>query len=101
MRFARRLLARRRRTVELSCAEVHDLVQSYLDGELAPGPVRDRLVAHLHHCERCGIEAEVLERIRASLAAPPPVDAVERLERFAARVPDLARGGGRGDQDGR
>jgi anti-sigma factor RsiW len=78
MRFARR--------AGISCARVHELVQSYLDGELDDGPERDRLIAHLDLCEHCGVEAEVLARIKASLKTPVPPDAVERLTRFASSL---------------
>jgi hypothetical protein len=83
-----RLMMRLRRKAGISCARVQDLVQSYLDGELETGPERDRLIAHLDLCRPCGVEADTYERIKESLGAPAPADAVERLKRFAATIPD-------------
>lgn len=84
-----RLMMRLRRKAGISCARVQDLVQAYLDGELETGPDRDRLVAHLEMCRLCGVEAETYERIKASLAADPPAESVDRLTQFAALIPDL------------
>ncbi len=84
-----RLMMRLRRKAGISCARVQDLVQSYLDGELADGPERERLIAHLEMCRLCGVEAETYERIKASLAADPPPESVDRLARFAASIPDM------------
>lgn len=90
MRLMMSLMMRLSRKAGISCAQVHDLVQSFLDGELEHGPERDRLVAHLDMCRPCGIEAEIYERIKATLAAEPPADGLERLMQFAAAVPELA-----------
>lgn len=84
-----RLMMRLRRKAGISCARVQDLVQSYLDGELEDGPERERLVAHLEMCRLCGVEAETYERIKASLAADPPPESLDRLTQFAASIPDL------------
>jgi hypothetical protein len=84
------LLMRLSRKAGMSCAQVMDLVQSYLDGELPDGPERDRLIAHLEMCRPCGLEAETYERIKASLAGSVPAAAVARLEQFASTVPELA-----------
>lgn len=80
-----RLIMHLRRRAGISCARVQDLVQTELDGELI-GPERERLVAHLDRCRPCGVEAATYERIKASLAAPAPPDAVERLQRFATSI---------------
>lgn len=82
-----RMIMRLRRKAGISCARVQDLVQTYLDGELE-GPDRERLAAHLDRCRPCGVEAATYERIKTSLAAPAPVETVERLERFAASITD-------------
>lgn len=74
-----------RRKAGISCARVQDLVQSYLDDEL-DGAERDRLAAHLDRCRPCGVEAATYERIKMSLAAPAPIDAVERLQHFATSI---------------
>jgi anti-sigma factor RsiW len=85
-----RWMLRLRRAPAISCAQVHDLVQAYLDGELE-GPERDRLAAHLDRCGPCGVEAATIERIKASLAAPVPAEAVGRLTRFAVAISHQGR----------
>lgn len=67
------------------CREVADVLQAYLDGEL-PESKTHVVAEHLEHCERCGIEAEVYEEVKrslAELATPPDRDAVARLRSFA------------------
>lgn len=93
---------RLRRKEGITCAEVHELVQAHLDGELPDGPRRDLLVAHLHRCRPCGVEAETYQRIKDALGAPAPAAAVARLEAFAAAIPVSAPpvGGGPNDPDG-
>lgn len=81
-----RFFDRFRRPGGLSCHQVRQLVQSYLDGELH-GPEVDKLTAHLHRCRRCGVEAEAYRRIKAALGAPAPGPTVERLRDFAMAVP--------------
>jgi anti-sigma factor RsiW len=85
-----RLMMRLSRKAGISCARVQELVQAYLDGELEDGPERDRLVAHLDRCRPCGVEAEIYERIKASLAPDPPASSVDRLRQFAASIPGRA-----------
>lgn len=70
----------------LSCRQVQQLVQSYLDGELH-GPEVDKLTAHLHQCERCGVEAETYRRIKAALGSPAPPRTIDRLRDFALAIP--------------
>ena len=83
-----RWMMRLRREAGISCAHVQDLVQAHLDGELPDGPERDRLIAHLDLCRRCGVEAEILEQIKASLATRPSPESVARLVQFAGTIPD-------------
>ena len=78
-------IMRMRRRAGISCAHVQDLVQAYLDGELAE-PGRTQLAAHLELCRPCGVDAETYDRIKTSLAAPAPAETVERLEHFAATL---------------
>lgn len=76
------------------CHRVRQVLQSYLDGELDASDAT-MVAAHLEHCERCGIEADLYERVKESLVRlhqPPDPAAVERLRRFAAEVPDQAPG---------
>lgn len=88
---------RRRRPVPtdrpLSCDEVARVLQQVLDAE-APEALAERVHEHLEDCRRCGLEAEVYQRIHTSLAERTPalpVDAVERLRAFGEQ---LARGEG-------
>lgn len=74
----------RRSTGRLDCDQVRDLMQSFLDGEL---PDRDagRVAAHLHDCDRCGIDADTYRRVKdrlARLRIPADPAALSRLERF-------------------
>lgn len=87
-----RLVMRLHRKAGISCARVHDLVQSYLDGELEDGPERDRLIEHLDRCRPCGVEAETYERIKAALSGRPPAASVDRLTAYAASIPGLVEG---------
>jgi anti-sigma factor (TIGR02949 family) len=67
------------------CREVADVLQAFLDGELPPSKTH-LVTEHLEHCERCGIEAEVYETVKrslAQLAVPPDRLAMRRLRSFA------------------
>ncbi len=70
------------------CNRVRKVLQAYLDGELDDRHV-GMVAAHLEHCERCGIEAELYQRVRDSLQelrqAPDPA-ALSRLRAFADSV---------------
>lgn len=71
------------------CNRVRKVLQSYLDGELDERHT-EMVAAHLVHCERCGIEAEVYDQVKSSLhelRREPDVDALARLRRFAESVP--------------
>ena len=73
-----------------SCHEVGQRLQTYLDGDLDPDQVA-KVVAHLEHCRRCGMEADAYSRIKQSLqrvarqGVVHPEDrlSIERLRRFA------------------
>lgn len=85
------IVSRRRGPVPLSCHEVAERLQAYLDGEV--DETTAHLVAsHLEDCRMCGLEAETYERIKAALAAERPEvppDSLARLREFGDR---LARG---------
>jgi anti-sigma factor RsiW len=75
----------------LSCHQVGEMLQEYLDGHIDADRA-ERIEAHLEECRRCGLEAETYERIKATLAAQRPeipADSVDRLRAFGER---LARG---------
>lgn len=73
----------------MGCMEASRLVQDFVDGALNAEQAR-RLAAHLEDCRRCGLEIDIYERIKASLAAgstaPLPQDALDRLTAFGHRL---------------
>ena len=67
------------------CREVQQVLQSYLDGEL-PEAEHHKVAAHLEHCDRCGIDADVYRRVKRSLGElrhDPDPAALDRLRSFA------------------
>ncbi|MFM7537794.1 MAG: zf-HC2 domain-containing protein [Acidimicrobiales bacterium] len=84
MRLFRRSSSRR-----LGCAAVARRLQQYLDGELDEAPSAE-ITAHLQECLRCGLEADVYQHIKASLArrGPGRLDdpALARLHDFAEHL---------------
>ena len=54
----------------LSCAEVAEVMQQYLDDE-SDDVTAGRVAAHLDDCERCGVEPDVYRDIKAALARRP------------------------------
>ncbi|MBW3536495.1 MAG: zf-HC2 domain-containing protein [Actinobacteria bacterium] len=84
----RKWFGRWRRGGEASCAEVAQVLQSYLDGRVDDLTAR-RVRRHLEHCRRCGLEAETYEAIKAALARRShqvDTDALQRLRAFAQRL---------------
>lgn len=82
------VIGRRRR---LSCRQVGEMLQSYLDAELDDLSTR-RITNHLDDCRRCGMEHAVYRSIKTSLQREGDVDreALARLRRFSEQ---LAQGG--------
>jgi len=75
----------------MSCHQVGEVLQQYLDGQIDPERA-GRIEAHLDECLRCGMEAETYERIKTTLAEQRPevsAESVDRLREFGQR---LARG---------
>lgn len=75
----------------MSCHQVGEVLQQYLDGHI-DAERAGRIEAHLEDCRRCGMEADTYERIKATLAAKRPdvsPAAIDRLREFGGR---LARG---------
>ena len=78
----------RRSPEPLSCEEVAELVQQYLDDQIDDSLAR-RISTHLDDCRRCGLEAESYRRIKRSLAShrvPVSDDTLDRLREFGARL---------------
>jgi anti-sigma factor (TIGR02949 family) len=75
----------------MSCHQVGEVLQQYLDGHIDAEQAA-RIEEHLEECRRCGMEADTYERIKATLAAQRPdipAESVDRLREFGER---LARG---------
>jgi len=76
---------------QLSCHQVGEVLQSFLDDELDDKAAR-KVAAHLEDCRRCGMEAETYEALKAALQRRPANlddEPVARLREFGER---LARG---------
>jgi anti-sigma factor RsiW len=80
-----------RRPRDLSCQEVAELLQTYLDAEVEDGTAQ-RVSVHLGDCQHCGVEYQVYEEIKRTLVqrARTPVDpsVLQALRRFCD---DLSR----------
>lgn len=90
-------LRRANRRSRMSCAEVAEVLQAYLDGELGADTV-PLVEDHLESCRRCGLDASVYADVKHALAnrvAPRP-ESVERLRAFGKRI---AHGDGRAAWD--
>lgn len=69
-----------------SCMEVMRKLDAYLDGQIPDELTARRIAAHLDVCRRCGLEAQTLADLKASLRRlAPRVDpsTLDRLRRFA------------------
>lgn len=85
----------------MSCRQVAEVLQRYLDAEVDDLTAR-RIARHLEECRRCGMELAVYQEIKASLSRSDQgvdEDALERLRRFGERLahsdgtePDAAEG---------
>lgn len=72
----------------LSCREVMRVLHAFLDGEITSQRA-ELVAAHLDSCTRCGVEADVLERVITQIRSLRPdldlaaysrlVDAIDRL----------------------
>lgn len=73
---------------EATCAEVAEVLQSYLDGQVDDLTAR-RVHRHLEHCRRCGLEVETYDAIKDAIArrgGQVDADAVERLRAFGEHL---------------
>ena len=72
----------------LSCHQVLEVLQSYIDGETDAETAR-KVAAHLDGCGICDHESEVYEKIKASLASrrrPVDPDVMSSLSLFGQRL---------------
>lgn len=88
MRILERLRGRPER---LSCRQVAEVLQTYLDAELDEQTVR-KVAAHLDDCRRCGLEAETYEALKVSLGRGRSGLTQEPVARLRAFGENLARG---------
>ncbi|HEX4964649.1 MAG TPA: zf-HC2 domain-containing protein [Thermoanaerobaculia bacterium] len=73
----------------LSCGDALDLLEPYVDGELAPAEAAS-LRSHVEGCPACARELALAERIQRELRSLPQLDCppeiVERVRRQGAEV---------------
>lgn len=72
----------------LSCDDVMEVLQSYLDGETDTETAR-KVATHLEECTDCDLESSVYQNIRVSLSEnKAPIDPVvlDSLRQFGERV---------------
>lgn len=75
----------------LTCREVGEILQIYLDGHLDADRA-GRIETHLDECRRCGLEAETYDHIKVTLAAQRPDIPAESIDRLRVFGEQLARG---------
>lgn len=84
----RNFIARPRHRQAARCLEVAELLQAYVDHELAP-PTTIGVRRHLRMCRRCGLEARTYRLIKDAVSKGThhaDADAVAELRRFAATL---------------
>lgn len=72
------------------CRRVARLLQTYLDEELRDHQAQV-VAAHLERCDRCGLDAQLIEAVRlavSELAVPTDHLALLRLEGFLDQLVD-------------
>lgn len=85
MKLWNRLFSRNR---GLSCQQVEQVMQQYLDGELAPEET-PKVLEHLEACKDCGLEADLYTRIKATLhlhQETPSDDSMANVRALAAEL---------------
>ena len=77
-----------RRNKGLSCDQVMEVLQSYLDGE-TDAETAKKVATHLDDCVNCDLESSTYKRIKVSLNAQPEAiepEILHSLREFADRV---------------
>lgn len=87
MKLLKRLFSR-----GMTCEQVEAVMQQYLDQELDPAQV-PKVLAHLEACRDCGLEAEMYNRIKASLLSHQHAPDSDSAARIRALAEDLATNG--------
>ena len=88
MKIFGRLIGTRK---QLSCHQVGQILQTYLDDEL-DADVTHKVAVHLDDCRRCGLEAEIYDALKSSLQRSPAGFADEPVARLRDFGERLARG---------
>jgi predicted anti-sigma-YlaC factor YlaD len=80
-------MRRRRRAKQMTCAQVGEVLQQFLDGEL-DATTAPLVHDHLEMCRKCGLEASIYRDVKEALALQGdlPEDSVERLREFGERI---------------
>lgn len=73
-----------------ACHEVAEVLQSYLDGELAPTDA-DRVAQHLSHCHRCDIEAATVQQVIDAIRRQRPTIDAGALVRLTEAIDVLGQ----------
>jgi hypothetical protein len=76
----------------MSCSEQRDLVVAYVRGELARGLERQRLEAHLGHCDECSGVKDTIAAGLATARSYSPEVSPEHLDRLASRLSPYTEG---------
>lgn len=77
-----------RRNKGLSCDQVMEVLQSYLDGE-TDAETAKKVAVHLDDCADCDLESSTYRRIKVSLSSRPEAidpEILHSLRDFAERV---------------
>lgn len=79
---------RRRRDARI-CMETHDRLQEIVDGEVGASRAEQILAKHLHACQNCNAEAEVIRDLKEAIArvgSDADPELVSTLEDLAGRL---------------
>ncbi len=88
MKLIMRLMSRLGIERGLTCDQVMEVLQAYLDGEVDAAQAR-AVSLHLDKCDRCNLESDVFRRIQLRLKAQPfdvDPEVSARLEAFGQRL---------------
>jgi anti-sigma factor RsiW len=88
-----------RRPKGMSCQEVAEVLQQYLDREIEPGLAR-RVTVHVEACDLCAVEVHLFTEIKSELARkgdervdPAVLDSLQRFCRDLLTGPPPASDG--------
>lgn len=87
--FWNRLFSRDR---GLSCDQVAEVLQQYLDSELDPAET-PKVLAHLEKCRDCGLEADLYARIKGTLQTYQQAPTEQAMVNVRALANELATTG--------